>query len=149
MISSAYNGWIDPVINPKTDPFLITGEAPVGGRKMRTVKEAAKLFGKPKAPIFRNGQGKRSSNLGAITANDVFDETKAIAGQGVKKVTEPFVSSGPTLNNIIHHANNYIRKNKLTTVVASNGKTYVKMPDGKLKSLESLGRDVIKEQGYY
>ena len=99
--------------------------------------------------IFRNGQGKRTSTIGAITADDVFEESKNIAGQGVKKATEPFVSNGPTLNNIIHHANNYIRKNKLSTVTASNGKTYVRMPDGKLKSLESLGRDVINEQGYY
>lgn len=99
--------------------------------------------------IFRNGQGKRTSTIGAITADDVFEESRSIAGQGVKKATEPFVSNGPTLNNIIYHANNYIRKNKLSTVIASNGKTYVRMPDGKLKSLESLGRDVINEQGYY
>ena len=48
MISSAYNGWVEPVINPKTDPFLITGEGPVGG-KARNVQEALQMVKAMKA----------------------------------------------------------------------------------------------------
>ena len=42
----------------------------------------------------------------------------------------------------LNWANDYIKKNKLSTFMGSNGKMYVKTSDGKVKSVESLEKEL-------
>lgn len=146
--------------SPIYHPGLITGEAPSVGLKgvqgvmavkqanaaknavntgrIRSMKEASKLSGKKYNSQYV-GNGKVYNN-NAITANDVFNETKTISGSPIVVKKEPIVI-GRKMSNMMIDANDYIKKNKLSTFMGPNGKMYVRTGDGKVRSMESFARD--------
>ena len=56
-----------------------------------------------------------------------------------RRIDKPYVYT-PSKQDLEQLANKFIKKNNLEVMPGSNGKMYVKMPDGKIKSLESIGR---------
>lgn len=144
-LKHAYNGWIDPQTTYQTGTAPLPTKAGTG--MIRAAKEASKLSGKTFTPFLRNAQGKRSSTLGAITANDI-ETSKVISGQGIKKATQPFKHDPYHPSNINRAANYYVKENKLETFVGPNGKMYVKTKDGKVRSFEAVGKEYIDNSGY-
>lgn len=146
--------------SPIYHPYLVTGEAPSPGLKgaqgvmavkqanaarvaknkglVRSMKEASKLSGKRYNSQFV-GNGKVYNN-NAITANDIFEESKTLSGTPVAVKKEPIVI-GRKMSNMMINANEYVKKNKLSTFMGPNGKMYVKTAEGKVRSMESLARD--------
>ena len=121
------------------------GQAAYRGRVIAD-REAIKLSGKKYISPYNNPSKGKMYNTGAITANDVFEEnTKArlISNTKNNRVTTEANStkkshSVPYLN----WANDYIKKNKLSTFMGSNGKMYVKTKEGKVKSVEALEKEL-------
>lgn len=121
------------------------GKAAYRGRVMAD-REAIKLSGKKYISPYNNPSKGKLYNNGAITANDVFEETskaRLVSNTKTNKVN-------PTANSIkksrsipyLNYADDYIKKNKLSTFMGSNGKMYIKTSDGKVKSLESLEKEL-------
>ena len=146
--------------SPVYHPGLITGEAPLPGLKgaqgvmavkqantarvaknkglIRSMKEASKLSGKKyNSPFVGNN---KVYNNNAITANDIFEESRILSGAPVVIKKEPIVI-GRKMSNMMIDANDYIKKNKLSTFMGPNGKMYVRTGDGKVRSMESFARD--------
>ena len=121
------------------------GKAAYRGRVMAD-REAIKLSGKKYISPYNNQSKGKLYNNGAITTNDVFEEsTKAriISNTKTNKVNTT-ANSTKTSRSVpyLNWANDYIKKNKLSTFIGSNGKMYVKTSDGKVKSVESLEKEL-------
>lgn len=121
------------------------GKVAYRGRVMAD-REAMKLSGKKYISPYNNRNKGRIYNNGAITANDVFEETskaRIISNSKPNKVNTK-ANSTKTSRSIpyLNWANDYIKKNKLSTFMGSNGKMYVKTKDGKVKSVESLNEEL-------
>lgn len=135
--------------SPYYHPGLITGEAPTNIGKVdktrgmiRSMKDAIKASGKSYSPALRGNN--RTYNYNAITANDVFNESKVISGVGVYAKPKPKFTPKTKGNSEwwtdLDEGNDFIRANKLTPFKASNGKDYVRLPDGSIKSVEGIGK---------
>ena len=121
------------------------GKAAYRGRIIAD-REAIKLSGKKYISPYNNQSKGRIYNNGAITANDIFEEnTKArlISNAKTNKVNTE-ANSTKTSRSVpyLNYANDYIKKNKLSTFMGSNGKMYVKTKEGKVKSVESLEKEL-------
>lgn len=121
------------------------GKAAYRGRVMAD-REAIKLSGKKYISPYNNPSKGKLYNTGAITANDVFEETsktRVISNTKTNKVTTQ-TNSTKTSRSVpyLNYANDYIKKNKLSTFMGSNGKMYVKTSDGKVKSVENLEKEL-------
>lgn len=134
--------------SPYYKPGLITGEAPTNLGKVnktrgmiRSMKDAIKASGKSYSPALRGNN--KTYNYNAITANDVFNESKVISGAGVYAKPKPKFTpksyNSPNLYDL-DEGQAFIKANKLTSFKASNGKEYVKLPDGTIKSVGSIGQ---------
>ena len=139
--------------SPIYHPGLITGEAPVPGigkvakarGMIRSMKDAVKASGKTYSPALRGNA--KSYNYNAITANDVFNESKIVSGAGVyaKPKVKPTVTRNTGSQSIwtdLDEGNDFVKANKLTTITGSNGKAYVKLPDGSMRSVEGIGKRI-------
>lgn len=121
------------------------GKTAYRGRVMSD-REAIKLSGKKYISPYNNPSKGKLYNTGAITANDVFEETskaKLISNTKTNKVNTA-INSTKTSRSVpyLNYANDYIKKNKLSTFMGSNGKMYVKTSDGKVKSVENLEKEL-------
>lgn len=121
------------------------GKVAYRGRVMAD-REAMKLSGKKYISPYNNQSKGKIYNNGAITANDVFEETskaRIISNTKTNKVNTK-ANSTKTSRSVpyLNWANDYIKKNKLSTFMGSNGKMYVKTTDGKIKSVESLEKEL-------
>lgn len=121
------------------------GKAAYRGRVMAD-REAIKLSGKKYISPYNNPSKGKLYNTGAITANDVFEETskaRLVSNTKTNKVNTA-TNSTKTSRSIpsLNYADDYIKKNKLSTFMGSNGKMYIKTSDGKVKSLEALEKEL-------
>lgn len=121
------------------------GKAAYRGRVMAD-REAIKLSGKKYiSPYNKPSKGKLYNN-GAITANDVFEETskaRLVSNTKINKVnTQTNTTKKSRSIPYLNYADDYIKKNKLSTFMGSNGKMYIKTSDGKVKSIESLEKEL-------
>ena len=121
------------------------GKAAYKGRVMAD-REAIKLSGKKYISPYNNPNKGKLYNNGAITANDVFEETskaRLVSNTKTNKVNTA-TNSTKTSRSIpsLNYADDYIKKNKLSTFMGSNGKMYIKTSDGKVKSLEALEKEL-------
>lgn len=121
------------------------GQAAYRGRVIAD-REAIKLSGKKYISPYNKPNKGKMYNTGAITSNDIFEEnTKArlISNTKNNRVT---TEANPTKKShsvpYLNWANDYIKKNKLSTFMGSNGKMYVKTKEGKVKSVESLEKEL-------
>lgn len=138
--------------SPIYHPGLITGEAPSFGLgkvvktkgMIRSMKDAVKASGKSYSPALRGNN--KTYNYNAITANDVFNESKVVSGAGVYAKPKPKFTPKTKGNSEwwtdLDEGNSFIKANKLTPFKASNGKDYVKLPDGSIKSVEGIGKRI-------
>ena len=121
------------------------GKAAYKGRIMAD-REAIKLSGKKYISPYNNPNKGKMYNNGAITANDIFEETskaRLVSNTKTNKINTT-VNSTKTSRSIpyLNYADDYIKKNKLSTFMGSNGKMYIKTSDGKVKSLEALEKEL-------
>ena len=121
------------------------GQAAYRGRVIAD-REAIKLSGKKYISPYNNPSKGKMYNTGAITANDVFEETskaRIISSSKTNKVNTK-ANSTKTSRSVpyLNWANDYIKKNKLSTFMGSNGKMYVKTKEGKVKSVEALEKEL-------
>ena len=121
------------------------GKAAYKGRIMAD-REAIKLSGKKYISPYNNPNKGKMYNNGAITANDIFEETskaRLVSNTKTNKINTT-VNSTKTSRSIpyLNYADDYIKKNKLSTFMGSNGKMYVKSKEGKVKSVESLNEEL-------
>ena len=121
------------------------GKAAYRGRVMAD-REAIKLSGKKYISPYNNPSKGKLYNNGAITANDVFEETskaRVISNTKTNKVNTATNSTKKSRSiPYLNWANDYIKENKLSTFMGSNGKMYVKTSDGKVKSVENLEKEL-------
>lgn len=121
------------------------GKAAYRGRVM-TDREAIKLSGKKYISPYNNPSKGKLYNTGAITANDVFEETSKVRFVSNTKTNKVNTATNSTKTSrsipYLNYADDYIKKNKLSTFMGSNGKMYIKTSDGKVKSLEALEKEL-------
>lgn len=59
-----------------------------------------------------------------------------------RRIDKPRVYT-PSKQDLEQLANKFIKKNNLEVLPGNNGKMYARMPDGRMKSLESIARDYL------
>lgn len=115
-------------------------------RRVMTDREAIKLSGKKYISPYNNPSKGKLYNTGAITANDVFEETSKVRFVSNTKTNKVNTATNSTKTSrsipYLNYADDYIKKNKLSTFMGSNGKMYIKTSDGKVKSLEALEKEL-------
>ena len=102
---------------------------------MGEIANATTITGPIGAPINRIPGRLKVYNKGASVADDLI-ESVTISGNGVRKST-PFQKAVP---NYQKWGSDIVKTLKLPTLAGANGKNYIKLPDGKLQSVESIGR---------